>query len=355
MVFSDFHARWLAFGLAGLLIGCVTTEERPDGRTVVRFSAAGGQGNTASNGVPQVPAQTKSVPSAAPTLATTSLAGLFVKHPFDGTAKTYFPRVALTITDWSRDDCWVARAKIWWSGKKSENVPPFSVCFDKQNLEFDGNTLADMDVFRRQIALQTSGNVRTEGPTPPMMAAVDQHPMNITRAQSTFPHFLRQAIAETGWKGGAPTNFWIVGYSSQAAIATPVGKSVAPAIGAAQRRDIEKGLSCQMTSTLDASLKAAGIPVTGDPAPAPEGLSVFGVPVTKVAFNRESGEVIHTAYFTPGVNLQKIAAAAKLRADKGIYSRQMSVEKGVRGVLTASMQNGVPVLQCAIDSEQEME
>ncbi|MFT3849820.1 MAG: hypothetical protein QM739_14460 [Propionivibrio sp.] len=287
-------------------------------------------------------------------MATTSLAGFFIKHPFDGTARTYFPRVALTITDWSRDDCWIARAKVWWSSKKSENVPPFSVCFDEQNLEFDARTLADLEIFRRQISIQTTGNVRTEGPTPPMMAAVDQHPMNITRAQSTFPHFLRQVIAETVWKGGAPTNFWVVGYDSKAA-ASSAGKAATSPISATQRRDIEKGLSCQMTPTLDASLKAAAIPVTGDPAPAPDGLSVFGLPADKVAFNRESGEVVHTAYFIPGVSLQKVAAAAKLRADKGIYSRQVSVEKGVRGVLTASMQNGSPVLQCAIDFEQDME
>lgn len=343
---------WLMLGFVSLLTGCVTTEQRPDGRTTVRFSPSGAPDNAPASSSAQVP--TKPMP-AAPMLATSSLAGFFAKHPFDGTARTYFPRVALTITDWSRDDCWIARAKIWWSGKKSENVPPFSVCFDKQNLEFDGNTLADMDVFRRQIALQTTGNVRTEGPTPPMTAAVDQHPMNITRAQSTFPHFLRQVIAETGWKGGAPTNFWIVGYGSQSAIATPAGKSVAPAVGAAQRRDIEKGLSCQMTSTLDASLKATGIPITGDPAPAPEGLSVFGLPVVKVAFNRESGEVFHASYFAPSVSLQKVAAAAKLKGGKGSYSRSVAVENGVVGLLTANVQNGAPVLKCAIDFEQEME
>lgn len=230
------RAVWLVSSLIILLTGCVTTEERPDGRTVVRFSPAGAPGNTSPNGLPQAPAPTKPTPSAAPMLATTSLAGFFAKHPFDGTAKTHFPRVALTITDWSRNDCWVARVRIWWSSSQSENVSPFSVCFDKQTLEFDGNTLADLDIFRRQIAIQTTGNVRTDGPTPPMMAALDQHPMSATRAQLTFPLFLRQIIAETGWKGGAPTNFWVVGYDSKA-VATPANKAGAPLVGVAQRRD----------------------------------------------------------------------------------------------------------------------
>lgn len=179
--------------------------------------------------------------------------------------------------------------------------------------------------------------------------------MSITRAQSTFPHFLRQIIAETGWKGGAPTNFWIVGYSSQAATRTAADKAVAQAISTAQRRDIERGLSCQMTSTLDASLNAARIPVTGDQAPAPKGLSVFGLPVTKVAFNRESGVVSHTAYFGTGVSLQKVAAAAKLTSANGTYSRSVAVENNVVGSLTANVQNGKAVLQCMIDTEMDIE
>lgn len=355
MVSCRRQARWLVMAVTAVfLAGCVTTELRPDGRTTVRFSPTGGASSTSTNGSPD-PVPSVPVPPAAPMLATTSLPGFFVKYPFDGTTRTYFPRVALTITDWSRDDCWIARAKIWWSSKKSENVSPFSVCFDKQNIEFDGNTLADLDVFRQQIAIQTTGNVRTEGPTPPMMAALDQHPMNTTRAQSTFPRFLRQIIAETGWKGGAPTNFWVVGYGSQSAITTPANKLVVPPIGAAQWRDIEKGLSCQMTATLDASLKVAGIPITGEPVPVPEGLSVFGVPVTKVAFNRESGVVSHTAYFGSGVSLQKVVAAAKLKGGKGNYSRLVAVENGVVGLLTANVQNGNTVLQCVVDSEMDIE
>lgn len=354
MVIHRGHMWWLAFALASLLMGCVTTEERPDGRTVVRFSATGSPGNASANGPSQASAPARSMPPAAPLLATTPLAGLFVKHPFDGTAKSYFPRVALTITDWSRNDCWVARAKIWWSSGKAENVAPFSVCFDKQNLEFNGTTRADRDVFERQIAIQTTGNVRTEGPTPPMMASLDQHPMDLTRSLQTFPNFLQQIIVETGWKGGAPTNFWIVRYDSKAVTAS-AGKSIVAPIGATQRRDIEKGLSCQTTATLDASLKAAGIPITGDLAPAPDGLTVFSLSVAKVAFDRESGEVSHTAYFAPGVSLQKVAAAAKLRADKGNYYRQVTVEKGVRGMLTASTQNGGAVLKCSIDYEQDLD
>lgn len=354
MGFREGHIGWLALGLAIVLAGCVTTEERPDGRTVVRFSAAGTPGNTSADPSPQGSTPTRPAPPAAPTLATTSLAGFFVKHPFDGTAKTYFPRVALTITDWSRNDCWVARARIWWSASKAESVAPFSVCFDKQSLEFNGTTRADRDVFERQIAIQTTGNVRTEGSTPPMMASLDQHPMDAIRSQQTFPYFLQQIIVETGWKGGAPTNFWVVGYDSKA-VAAQADKVRASPIGAAQRRDLENALSCRLTTTLDASLKSVGIPVTGDAAPAPDGLTVFGLPVAKVAFNRESGEVFHAAYFAPGVSLQKVAAAAKLRADKGDFYRQVTVAKGVRGFLTASVQNGISFLKCSVDFEQETE
>ena len=75
----------------------------------------------------------------------------------------------------------------------------------------------------------------------------------------------------------------------------------------------------------------------------------------RVAFNRESGAVSHTAYFAPGVSLKKVVTAARLRADKGNCHRQVPLEKGVSGALTASMQNGAPVLQCSIDYEQNMD
>ena len=204
------------------LSGCVTTEERPDGSTLVRLHGSEALGLKQANAgnVSNTPAQVQNVPAttnmamapAAPMLSTTPLAGLFAKRPYDGTPKTYYPRVALTIVDWSRNDCWVARARIWHSSSKSENIPPFSVCFNKQSFDFVLNSAAGMHIFMQQTALEHSGNVRTEGPKPPMLATLDRQPMTVDRSQVTYVPFLQQIIAETGWKGGAPTNFWIVGY-----------------------------------------------------------------------------------------------------------------------------------------------
>lgn len=164
-------------------------------------------------------------------------------------------------------------------------------------------------------------------------------------------------FSATGAPSNTPANGSpeVVPTSTRSAPQMTTAKTVVASINASQRRDIEKGLACQMTSTLDASLKAAGIPVTGVPAPAPDGFSVFGLPVVKVAFSRESGMVSHTAYFAPGVSLQKVAAAAKLKGGKGSYSRSVTIEKSVIGLLTANVQNGGAVLQCVIDSEMDIE
>ena len=126
--------------LAGLAVvmtvtGCVTTQPQADGSTKVHLSLGGvskaSQGNAApppaTEGHPAVVAnQAKPdqiAPPGAPGIRATALAGLFSKHPFDGTPKTYFPRAAVTVTDWSRSDCWIGTATIWWSKTKSEAVP----------------------------------------------------------------------------------------------------------------------------------------------------------------------------------------------------------------------------------------
>lgn len=203
--------------------GCVTTQERPDGSTQVKLhfgltdqaaDASKSNGNSIS---PQKTTETnlpQSTPSLTPLLST-KLAALFMKYPYDGTTKSQYPRVALTITDWSRSDCWAARAKIWWSVSKSEAVEPFSVCFGKQSLGFAMNSAVNLHLFMEQTNLQHTGNVRTEGPKPPMFAVPDQHPINIDRVGTEFNGFIQQVIAETGWQGGAPTNFWIVSYDSK--------------------------------------------------------------------------------------------------------------------------------------------
>ena len=218
---------WGVLCLCVALSGCVTTEERSDGSTLVRFHGSETLGLKPANAVnvSNTPAQVQNAPAttnattalAAPILSTTPLAGLFAKHPYDGTSKTAYPRVALTIVDWSRNDCWVARARIWHSSSKSENVAPFSVCFNKQSFDFVLNSAAGTHIFMQQTALEHSGNARTEGPKPPMLATLDRQPMNVDRSQMTYVPFLQQIIAETGWKGGAPTNFWIVGYKEESA------------------------------------------------------------------------------------------------------------------------------------------
>ena len=151
----------------------------------------------------------KAAPSGTP-IKQTALAGLFAKNPYDGTPKSYFPRVALTITDWSRGDCWTAVAVIWHSKSKSENVPPFSVCWNT-SLGFALNNAANLHLFMEQSAIEHSGNVRSIGPKPPMMAVPMQTPLD-ERSQQSYQSFIEQIVVDTGWQAGAPTNFWLVGF-----------------------------------------------------------------------------------------------------------------------------------------------
>lgn len=219
------YGRLAAIAVPVLLSACVSTQAQPDGSTRVRISVADALGlkpavapatsaSTPTKNVSQgVQVGAPSGAPQAPKLSATTLAGLFTRNPYDGTAKSNFPRVAVTIVDWSRSDCWTARAKIWWSNTKSENVAPFAVCFNNQSMGFALNNAANIHIFFGQSAIEHSGNVRTEGPKAPMIAVPD-HPGNVD-SQSTFVPFVQQMIAETGWKGGAFTNFWIVGYSKQ--------------------------------------------------------------------------------------------------------------------------------------------
>lgn len=78
-----------------------------------------------------------------PGIRATGLAGVFSKHPYDGTPRTYFPRVAGTVTDWSRNACWIGTATIWWSKSKSEPVPAFSVCWG-QSVGYAVNNAANL-------------------------------------------------------------------------------------------------------------------------------------------------------------------------------------------------------------------
>lgn len=356
-------ARLAALVVPVLLSGCVTTEAQQDGSTRVRVSVADALGlkkvaapdSTAP--APNKPA-TQSAPAAtplAPGLASTTLNRLFTKHPYDGTVKSNFPRVAVTIVDWSRSDCWTARAKIWWSASKSENVSPFSVCFANQSLGFALNNAANIHIFFEQTAMEHTGNVRSEGPKAPMIAVPD-HPANVN-SQSTFVPFVQQMIAETGWKGGAFTNFWIVGYNQQAsaapvasapaAMALPVGKNTK------QLAVIEQGLLCKTPKTLESSMRVLAIPTDGSQVAAPSGLTVLGKPVTNVSFALESGEAIHRAYFAPDVTLEQIAKSAALKLDKNKrLMRIIKIDKNLVGILSAEKDGGSVVLTCSIDYEQ---
>lgn len=346
---------WGVLCLSVALSGCVTTEERPDGSTLVRFHGsealglkpvnAGNAGNTQAQ-IQNAPvaANTNTVPPA-PMLSTTPLAGLFAKHPYDGTSKTYYPRVALTIVDWTRNDCWVARAKIWRSSGKSENVAPFSVCFNKQSFDSVLNSAAGMHIFMQQMALEHSGNVRTEGPKPPMLATLDRQPMNVDRSQTTYVPFLQQIIAETGWKGGAPTNFWIVGYNAQIA-ATPEANEV---VDVQALKNLESALSCNPKKGLEQAMRTLKIspPRTSDEfTTTPQGLTVFGLPAAGVSMSPDGDEGFYQTRFASEATLAQVNRAASLTSGK---SRGFKLPGGKFATLNAAVKNGAVVLDCTIN------
>lgn len=206
----------LIMGCALALGGCVTTQEQPDGSTRVHISLASGLGlpeksqASAANADPASSPVIKPQPLA-PSIRTTPLAGIFSKHPYDGTARSDYPRVAVTITNWARNDCWSAKAKIWWSHARSEHVPEFSVCWG-QSVGFAVNNAANLHLFMEQTSIHHTGNVRTEGPKPPMLAIPDLQPIGEAQ-QLAFQGFIEALIRDTGWQAGAPTNLWLVGYA----------------------------------------------------------------------------------------------------------------------------------------------
>jgi len=209
--------------LVASLSGCITTQAQPDGSTKVNLSLADALGLPKAQPVSQTTAvaanstPSRAVPAALPNVRavdSTKLAGLFTKYPYDGTTSAPFPRVAVTVTDWSRSDCWVAKATIWWNAKKSEPVAPFSVCWG-QSLGFAVNNAAGLHMFIGQSAMNTSGNVRGDGPKPPMMAVPTNQQLGERQMQQDFPGFISQLIVSTGWQAGGDTNMWLVGYKKQ--------------------------------------------------------------------------------------------------------------------------------------------
>ena len=176
------------------------------------------QANAESNGaMGQVVANTAApqrlaLPDGVVPLGQTALAGIFAKKPYDGTPKTYYPRVAVTVQDWSRPDCWIASATIWSSNIRSEKVPSFAVCWSN-SFSNSIDRAANYQLFLRQYASDHSGNVRSIGPKPPMMAyPMDAFGASQWRKSQDAISFVQQLLAESGWKAGAPTNLWIVGY-----------------------------------------------------------------------------------------------------------------------------------------------
>lgn len=353
------------------LAGCVT-EPQADGSTKVNVSLANlikpvGAPVQASSGAAAPGAAAAAPKSAAaavaPGIRTTRLAGLFKKSPYDGTPKTYFPRVAVTVTDWSRSDCWTATATIWTSKTKSEAVQPFSVCWG-QSLGFAVNNAAHMHMLLGQSAVEHTGNVRTNGPKPPMLVIPDRQPV-MENQQLAFQGFLQQLVLDTGWAPGAPTNMWLVDYKKAApaaAAAAPAAPAPAMAKGATSAKPasakvklrIEQSLSCANIFTsydaAEAWLKQVGWR-DGETVVLPQALKVYGLTTTKVAVFRDSGEHTYRSYF-PGVSMKQLVKAASLKLGKdGLqYGRS-----GKGGVLTAATEGGETTLTCTVDTEGSYE
>lgn len=353
----------LATTCALLLSACITTQPKPDGSTKVQISL-GGMTAAEPQQTPQTSSKTTSnlqTPAAGgtsatvPSIRTSALASVFSKHPHDGTPKTYFPRVAVTVTDWSRNDCWIGTATIWWSKTKSEAVPAFSVCWG-QSVGYAVNNAANLHLFMQQTAAEHSGNVRTVGPKPPMLAIPDRQPIS-ERQQLAFQGFVQQLVLDTGWQPGAPTNLWLVGYDANAAI-KPTMPSVSnngasQPVDAKARVRLEQALGCAAIgpqfelaeSMLNQSGWNPGQGVT--PVMLAEPVKVYGFSVRKVAVSRDGGEQTYRSYL-PGLTIQQLAKSAllKLGKDGKTYGRLTKV-----GVLSAGLEGGEATLTCTVDTE----
>ncbi len=358
--------------LAGLAVvmtvtGCVTTQPQADGSTKVHLSLGGV--SKASQGNAALPPATEarpgvvtnqarpdqSAPSGAPGIRATALAGVFSKHSYDGTPKTYFPRVAVTVTDWSRSDCWIGTATIWRSKTKSEAVPAFSVCWG-QPMGYAVNNAANLHLFMQQTAVEHSGNVRTVGPKPPMLAIPDRQPIS-ERQPLAFQGFVQQLVLDTGWQPGAPTNLWLVGYDANAAIKPTMpsasSKGASQPVDAKTKAQLEQALGCTVIGPrfelAESMLKQSGWnPDQGvTPVTLAEPVKVYGFSVRKVAVSRDGGEQTYRSYFA-GVTVQQLAKSASLKLGKDgkTYGRLTKV-----GVLSAGMEGDEATLTCTVNTE----
>ncbi|MFM8899637.1 MAG: hypothetical protein ACKOF9_06775 [Burkholderiales bacterium] len=351
------------------LTGCVTTQPQPDGSTKVHLSLGAPAKVSPDSTQPVLtpatevrPAgatnqakQDRTSPVSAPGIRTTALAGVFSKHPYDGTPKTYFPRVAVTVTEWSRNDCWIGSATIWWSKSKSEAVPAFSVCWG-QSVGYAVNNAANLHLFMQQMAVEHSGNVRTTGPKPPMLAIPDRQPIS-ERQQLAFQGFVQQLVLDTGWQPGAPTNLWLVGYDANVVIKPTV--LPVSSYGASQpmntkaKAQLEQALTCSAIGPrfdlAESKLKQAGWnPDQGiTPVTLAEPVKVYGFVVRKVAVSRDGGEQTYRSYLAR-VTVQQLvkSAALKLGKDGKTYGRLTKV-----GELSVGMEGGETTLTCTVNTE----
>lgn len=337
------------------LAGCVTTQPQADGSTKVHFSL----GAPAKTELPPANTSTQNSPvrtteTIATTIRSTELGGIFSKHPYDGTPKTYFPRVAVIVKDWSRSDCWTATATIWWSKSRSETAPAFSVCW-RQSVGYAVNNAANLHLFMQQMAVEHSGNVRTSGPKPPMLAIPDRQPIE-ERQQLAFQGFIQQLLIDTGWQPGAPTNLWLVGYDAKAAAgatAPVASQSAAKPVDAKAKAQLEQALACiaigQRLDLAETQLKQAGWrPDQGiTPVTLSEPVKVYGFSVRKVAVSRDGGEQTYRSYLT-GVSTQQLvkSASLKLGKDGKTYGRLAKA-----GVLSAGMEGSETTLTCTVSTE----
>lgn len=149
-----------------------------------------------------------------PSLGQTPLVQIFSRTPFDGTQKTWFPRVAVTVTNWTATTgCWIATATIWQSATHSTPVAPFNVCWPRGDANAT-NRLVEGDALMNEVNQQQpeagTGNIRTAGPKAPMRGLPERYPSSVARGP--YIEFLHALTFGTGWVAGAPTNLWIVGF-----------------------------------------------------------------------------------------------------------------------------------------------
>jgi hypothetical protein len=147
-------------------------------------------------------------------LSSTALAGVFAKT----SSRSSFPRVSITVTNWANSDCWEAKAKLWSSATKSQTVGIFSVPL-KNTLTSSVGGAVNYQLFMRQITTSGTGDVRTEGPRPPMLAYPSPDPFGTGqygKSQEAVA-FIRELVHTTGWQPGMSTTLWVAKFTREAA------------------------------------------------------------------------------------------------------------------------------------------